>query len=191
MTDERTTSADWLQRAGTGDAAALQRVFPVVYDELRRLAHRQLLGEPAGLTLHTTDLVHEAYLRLVAQDANRWKNRSHFLSIAAMAMRRILVDHARTYRSEKRGGGVPRVSLDTVDVPLEDRTEFLVALDEALERLRQLDARQASVVECRFFGGMTEAETAEALGVGLRTAKRDWVKARSWLYAELYPDTAA
>lgn len=191
MTDERTTSADWLQWAGAGGAAALQQVFPVVYDELRRLAHRQLLGEPAGLTLHTTDLVHEAYLRLVAQDANRWKNRSHFLSIAAMAMRRILVDHARTYRSEKRGGGVPRVSLDTVDVPLEDRTEFLVALDEALERLRQLDARQASVVECRFFGGMTEAETAEALGVGLRTAKRDWVKARSWLYAELYPDTAA
>lgn len=191
MTDESTTSADWLQQAGAGDAAALQRVFPVVYDELRRLAHRQLLEEPTGLTLRTTDLVHEAYVRLVAQDTSRWKNRAHFLSIAAMAMRRILVDHARTHRSAKRGGGVPRVSLDAVDVPLEDRAEFLVALDEALERLRQLDARQASVVECRFFGGMTEAETAEALGVGLRTAKRDWAKARSWLYAELYPETAA
>lgn len=191
MTDENATSASWVQRAGSGEAAALRRVFPVVYDELRRLAHRQLRAEPPGITLRTTDLVHEAYLRLVAQDAGRWKNRAHFLSIAAMAMRRILVDHARTHRSEKRGGGVPRVSLDAVDVALEDRAEFLVALDEALDRLRQLDARQASVVECRFFGGMTEEETAEALGVGLRTAKRDWAKARSWLYAELYPETAA
>lgn len=190
MTDESTTPTDGLERAGAGDAAALQRVFPVVYDELRRLAHRRLRVEPSGLTLGTTDLVHEAYLRLVAQDASRWKNRAHFLSIAAMAMRRILVDHARAHRSEKRGGGVPRVSLDTVDVPIADRADFLVALDDALERLRQLDARQASVVECRFFGGMTEAETAEALGVGLRTAKRDWAKARSWLYAELYPETA-
>lgn len=190
MTDESTTPTDGLERAGARDAAALQRVFPVVYDELRRLAHRRLRVEPSGLTLGTTDLVHEAYLRLVTQDASRWKSRAHFLSIAAMAMRRILVDHARAHRSEKRGGGVPRVSLDTVDVPITDRADFLVALDAALERLRQLDARQASVVECRFFGGMTEAETAEALGVGLRTAKRDWAKARSWLYAELYPETA-
>lgn len=172
-------------------AAALEDVFPIVYDELRRLAHRQLQREPTGLTLRTTDLVHEAYLRLASQQSDRWRGRAHFLAIAAMAMRRILIDHARTHRSEKRGGGVPRVSLDAVDVPAEDRAEFLLALDEALERLRDLDARQARVVEYRFFGGMTEEETAEALGVGLRTAKRDWARARSWLYAELYPEPAA
>jgi RNA polymerase sigma-70 factor, ECF subfamily len=191
MTSDSTDAAEEFQATTAHGAAALERVIPVVYDELRRLAHRQLQREPMGLTLRTTDLVHEAYLRLVGQHATQWQSRAHFLSIAAMAMRRILIDHARAHRSEKRGGDLPRVSLDAVDVPIEDRAEFLVALDEALGRLRTLDARQARVVECRFFGGMTEEETAEALGVGLRTAKRDWAKARSWLYAELYPDTAA
>jgi RNA polymerase sigma-70 factor, ECF subfamily len=191
MTSDSTDAAEELQATTAHGAAALERVFPVVYDELRRLAHRQLQREPTGLTLRTTDLVHEAYLRLVRQHATQWQSRAHFLSIAAMAMRRILIDHARAHRSEKRGGDLPRVSLDAVDIPIEDRAEFLVALDEALGRLRALDGRQARVVECRFFGGMTEEETAEALGVGLRTAKRDWAKARSWLYAELYPDTAA
>lgn len=190
MTDENTTSTERAHPEGSGADDSLERVFPIVYDELRRMAHHQLQREPTGLTLRTTDLVHEAYLRLVAQDATRWKNRAHFLALAAMAMRRILVDHARTHRSEKRGGGVPRVSLDAIEVPIEDRAEFLLALDEALERLHRLDARQAKLVECRFFGGLTEEEAAAVLGVGLRTAKRDWAKARSWLYAELYPGAA-
>ena len=191
MTSDSTHTADENQQPAAESAAALERVFAVVYDELRRLAHRQLQREPAGLTLRTTDLVHEAYLRLADQHSAHLKSRAHFLSIAAMAMRRILIDHARTHRTEKRGGGVPRVPLDSIDVPIAERAEFLIALDEALERLRALDARQARVVEYRFFGGMTEEETAEALGVGLRTAKRDWARARAWLYAELYPETAA
>jgi RNA polymerase sigma factor (TIGR02999 family) len=187
MTDETRTTEDVSLRGGTVPGAALDAVFPIVYDELRRLAHLQLQRERTGLTLRTTDLVHEAYLRLASQQSGRWKDRSHFLAIAAMAMRRILVDHARTHRTDKRGGGVPRVALDAVEVPIEDRAEFLLALDEALVRLQGLDARQARLVECRFFGGLTEEETADALGIGLRTAKRDWAKARSWLYAELYP----
>jgi RNA polymerase sigma-70 factor, ECF subfamily len=183
------TTTDWLLRAGAGEADAVARVFPLVYEELRRLAHRQLQHEPSGLTLATTDLVHEAYLRLIDQRRVTWANRAHFLAIAATAMRRILIDHARRRRSGKRGGGLPRIPIESVQVAGEAPAEFLLAIDEALERLRLLDPRQAQVVECRFFGGMTEEETAEATGIGLRTAKRDWAKARSWLYLEIFgPD---
>jgi RNA polymerase sigma-70 factor, ECF subfamily len=180
---------DLLLRAADGEHAALDAVFPLVYDELRRLAHRQLQREATGHTLSTTALVHEAYVRLIDQTRVEWRNRAHFLAIAAMAMRRILVDHARRQRREKRGGALRRVPLEHADVPVEERAAVLVALDDALERLASLDRRQARVVECRFFGGMTEEETATALGIGLRTAKRDWAKARSWLYQEIYPDT--
>ena len=191
MTSESNQAPDEYEQPAPENAAALERVFPVVYDELRRLAHQQLRREPTGLTLRTTDLVHEAYLRLAGQHSAHWKSRAHFLALAALAMRRILIDHARMHRSEKRGNGVPRVQIESIDLPMEERADFLIALDEALERLRALDARQARVVEYRFFGGMTEEEAAEALGVGLRTAKRDWAKARAWLYAELYPETQA
>ena len=177
-----------LLQACSGDAHALAGIFPVIYDELRRLAHRQLLKESAGLTLSTTALVHEAYIRLIDQTRVQWTGRAHFMAIAATAMRRILIDRARQQRSHKRGGVLQRVPLDSVDVPVEDRAEVLLALDAALERLRQLNERQAKVVECRFFGGMTEEETAEALGIGLRTAKRDWAKAKSWLYQEIYSE---
>jgi RNA polymerase sigma factor (TIGR02999 family) len=168
--------------------------FPLVYEELRRVAHRHLEREAEGHTLSTTALVHEAYLRLKDQGAGAFNDRVHFFAMAARAMRRILVDHARRHHAAKRGDGARRVPLESVErlgvgsFAVEARAELLVALDESLARLAALDARQAQVVELRFFGGLTEEETAEALGIGLRTAKRDWAKARSWLYQALYPD---
>jgi RNA polymerase sigma factor (TIGR02999 family) len=174
-----------LRRAGVGDRHALDRALPLVYEELRRLAHGHLRREAEGHTLSTTALVHEAYLRLVDQSRARWHDRGHFLALAATAMRRVLVDHARRHRSGKRGGGLRRVPVDILELAADERAELLVALDEALSRLAVLDARQARVVEYRFFGGLTEQETAELLGVGVRTVKRDWAKARSWLYQEL------
>jgi RNA polymerase sigma-70 factor (ECF subfamily) len=179
-----------LLRADAGEADAVERIFPLIYDELRRLAHGYLAHEPTGLTLTTTDLVHEAYLRLVDQTRMQLSGRAHFMAIASIAMRRVLVDHARSHDSLKRGGGLRRVPLDSAELTTGERAELLIALDDALERLRALDPRQARVVECRFFGGMTEEETAEALGIGLRTAKRDWAKAKSWLYQEIYPDAS-
>jgi RNA polymerase sigma factor (TIGR02999 family) len=178
-----------LQRASDGDAVAFEAVFPVVYEQLRGMAHRQLRRENVGHTLGTTALVHEAYLRLVDQRQSRFRDRAHFFAIAATAMRRILVDHARRHGALKRGAGARRVPLESVDLlAADDRADLLVALDAALVRLAGLDPRQAKVVECRFFGGLTEDETAEALGVSPRTVKRDWAKARSWLYADLYPE---
>lgn len=162
------------------------RAFGAVYDELRRLAHHQLQREADGHSLNTTALVHEAYLRLgVAGDA-RWNDREHFFALAARAMRHILVDHARRLHAVKRGDGARRIDFENLDgLAAEDRADILVALDEALDRLAKLEPRQAQVVECRWFAGLTEEETATALGIGLRTAKRDWAMARSWLYQEL------
>jgi RNA polymerase sigma factor (TIGR02999 family) len=174
-----------LARFRSGDSTALADVFPLIYDELLRLARQQLRREPDGHTLSPTALVHEAYMRLVDYSRVEWANRAHFMAIASTAMRRILVDHARGHRSLKRGGGVRPVSIDAVEVGAEARADQRVASDEALERLRQVEPRQAQVVECRFFGGMTEEETAEALGIGLRTAKRDWARAKSWLHREI------
>jgi RNA polymerase sigma factor (TIGR02999 family) len=180
-----------LAKAGAGDVAALSDVFPLIYGELHRLAQRQLRREPDGHTLSPTALVHEAYMRLVDYSRVEWSGRAHFLAVASTAMRRILVEHARGHRSAKRGGALRRVPIDSVELGNEERSELLIALDEALDRLQALDRRQAQVVECRFFGGLTEEETAEALGIGLRTAKRDWAKARSWLHRELYADPPA
>ncbi len=190
-TEETQSVTDWLLRANAGDREAMKRLFPLVYDQLRGLAHRQLGRESLELTLQTTDLVHEAYLRLVDQRRVEWQGRAHFMAIASVAMRRILVDRARRHGARKRGGGLRRTSLDHVQLPTEERAALLVALDDALERLSALDARRARVVECRFFGGMTEEETAAALGIGLRSVKRDWAKARSWLYAEMYDEALA
>jgi len=161
-------------------------LFPIVYEELRLLARRHLQREATGHTLTTTDLVHQAYVQLAEQTRAHFASRAHFMAIAAMAMRRILVDHARSRGAVRHGGALRRVSLEDVAPASDERAELLVALDEALDNLRKLDERQAKVVECRFFGGMTEEETAEALGIGVRTARRDWVKAKSWLYADLY-----
>ena len=175
-----------LVRARSGDSSALADVFPLIYEELRRLAQLQLQREPDGHTLTPTALVHEAYMRLVDHYTRmQWTGRAHFMSVAATAMRRILVDHARGHRSLKRGGAFSRVSLDSVELGTEERAELLIAVDEALVKLKEVDGRQAQVVECRFFGGMSEEETAEALGIGLRTAKRDWAKAKVWLHKEI------
>jgi len=174
-----------LAKARSGDSSALANVFPLIYDELRRLARQQLQREPDGHTLSPTALVHEAYMRLIDYSRMEWAGRAHFLAVAATAMRRILVDHARGHRSVKRGGMLRRVSIDDVELGTEDRAELLVAIDDALDRLKEIDARQAQVVECRFFGGMTEEETATALGISVRTAKRDWAKAKSWLHREI------
>jgi RNA polymerase sigma-70 factor (ECF subfamily) len=186
MSDPIPTSVTGLlARARSGDSAALADVFPLIYEELRRLAEQQLRREPDGHTLSPTALVHEAYMRLIDYTRVEWANRAHFMAVASTAMRRILVDHARGHRSLKRGGGLRPVSLDDVELGNEDRAELLVAVDEALDRLKAVEPRQAQVVECRFFGGMTEEETAEALGIGLRTAKRDWARAKSWLHREM------
>jgi len=180
---------DLLQRAGAGDPAAPGLVFPLVYEHLRQLAHRQLRREASGHSLNTTALVHEAYLKLVDQRRSQFKDRAHFFAIASTAMRRILVDHARRHGAVKRGAGATRVPLETIaGMTADDRAGLLVSLDGALSRLATLDVRQARVVEMRFFGGLTEEETAEALGTSTRTVKRDWAKAKSWLYQSLYPD---
>ena len=181
-----TTVTQLLEQARSGDKDALAKAFPLIYDELRRVAKRQLQREPDGHTLTPTALVHEAYMRLVEHHARmQWAGRGHFMAVAATAMRRILVEHARGHRSLKRGGGLQRVSLDVVELGTDERADLLIAVDDALTRLKEIDGRQAQVVECRFFGGMTEEETAEALGIGLRTAKRDWAKAKIWLHKEI------
>ncbi len=168
-----------------GDRDALDRLFPLVYEELRGIAHRQLRGEHPERSLGTTGLVHEAYLKLVDQTRVQWVDRAHFFAVAARAMRRILVDQARRRGALKRGGAPKRVSLSDVPVAIEQRADTLVALDEALTELAGVDERLSRVVECRFFGGLTEEETAEALGVTARTVRRDWTKAKGWLQRAL------
>jgi RNA polymerase sigma factor (TIGR02999 family) len=172
-----------------GSPGAMDRLMPLVYDQLRRVAHRQLGAEPTGHTLTTTALVHEAYLKLVDQTRAQWQDRAHFFAIAARAMRRILIDYARRHRAARRGGGPDGpptpVSLDTMELSVAERAEALLALDEALDRLAEVDARLAHVVECRFFAGLTEAETATALEVSQRTVAREWALAKGWLYQEL------
>jgi len=174
-----------LRGVRAGDRTEFDRLFTSVYDELRRVAHRQLRDRRAGQTLDTTALIHETYLRMVDQTRAEWADRAHFFAYASRAMRTILVDYARRQGTAKRGGRQPRFSLEDRDLPVEEQGEFLVALDEALTGLATLSDRLARTVECRFFGGMTEEETAEALQVSDRTVRRDWLKARAWLYAEL------
>lgn len=178
-----------LQRAVGGDRQAFEQAFGLVYDELESLAHAQLRREPEGHTLNTGALVHEAYLRMEQGGLpQQLDGRSHFLGLAATAMRRVLVDHARRFHAEKRGGINHAIAVDDIDGLVgASRDARLTDLDEALTRLAALDERQARVVECRFFGGLTEEETASVLTIGLRTVKRDWAKARSWLYRELHP----
>ena len=188
---EAITEALCAWRNGAPDA--MDRLAPLVYEQLKHIAHRQLRAEPVGHTLSTTALVHEAYLKLVDQTRVDWQDRGHFYAVASGAMRRILVDYARRYRAERRGGGhdgapARPVPLDDTDIPVAERAEALIALDEALDRLGRFDAQQARVVECRFFGGLTEGETATALGISQRTVAREWVTARGWLFRELRRD---
>jgi RNA polymerase sigma factor (TIGR02999 family) len=170
-----------------GDRAALDRVMPVVYDELRSLAARQLAAERPGHTLQTTALVHEAYLRLVGQQQTDWNTRAHFFGAVAVTMRRILVDHARRRARNKRGGDLVIVPLATASEPAANSgaSVDVEALDRALDRLASIDARQARVVELRYFSGMTLEEIAEVMALSTGTVKRDWTVARAWLFAEL------
>ncbi len=173
---------------GNGDQAALEALMPLVYDELRRVAARHLRRQRPDHTLQTTALVNEAYLRLIDSSQVRWQNRAHFFAVSATLMRRILVDFARSRGNLKRGGGAQQVSLDEAMVVATERGADLLALDDALNRLATLNPRQAQVVELRYFGGLSEEETAEALKVSLRTVQRDWNLARLWLYRELSND---
>ncbi|MDX6269968.1 MAG: hypothetical protein QOD28_1191 [Acidobacteriota bacterium] len=171
---------------GDGDESALAALTPLVYAELRRRAHRYMSGERAGHTLQTTALVNEAYLRLVDSQNVRWQNRAHFFAVSAELMRRILVDFARSRGYQKRGGGARHVELDEAAyVVADDRGAEMVALDEALKVLAELDARQARVVELRYFGGLSDADSAEVLKVSVGTVRRDWTLARAWLLKEL------
>jgi RNA polymerase sigma factor (TIGR02999 family) len=167
-----------------GDESAYEKLVPLVYAELHRLAHRFMSGERRDHTIQTTALVNEAYLRLVDQKA-RWQNRSHFFAIAAQVMRRILVDHARAHAYAKRGGGAQKIELNEAVVMARERAAEMVALDEALEKLKVFDERKARVVELRFFGGLTVDETAQVLGVSPNTVDRDWSTARAWLYKQV------
>jgi RNA polymerase sigma factor (TIGR02999 family) len=180
---------DALRAAGGGGAPALDALFTRVYDELRRLA-RQVRGGRAGETLNTTALVHEAYLKLAPAAGTAWEGRSHFFGVAARAMRQILVDAARRQLAQKRGGDRMAVSFDEGAHPAPIRPAELIALDEALERLRQFDPRGAQVVEYRYFAGLSTRETAEVLGVATATVERDWRAARAWLAIELGGGTA-
>jgi RNA polymerase sigma factor (TIGR02999 family) len=172
-----------LTQATRGDRSALDRLFPVVYQELKRRAAAYLKSERAGHTLQPTALVNEVYLRLAGRRESSWQNRAHFMGVAATAMRAVLVDHARARNAKKRGGGQPAIP-DTL-VPLEDTAVPLEDLDRAIDDLAKLSPRQARVVELRYFGGLSIDETGEALGVSPMTIKRDWVTARAWLFREL------
>jgi RNA polymerase sigma factor (TIGR02999 family) len=167
-----------------GDEAALERLMPLIYDELRVIARRRLAGD-RNATIEATALVHEAYVKLAAGPALDWQNRAHFYAIAARAMRQVLVDHARKRRTDKRGGEWVRTTFTEGLGSGELTSDELIALDDALEKL---DPRQRAVVEYKFFGGMPEREIAEVLGVSPKSVQRDWIKARAWLYATLYPD---
>ncbi len=163
-----------------GDTGALDRLMPLVYEELRQLARRYMAGERPGHTLQTTALINEAYLRLIDHKEMQWQNRAHFFGVAAQAMRRILVDHARTRDAAKRGGGAPKASLEDAAV-VPERPAELIALDEALTDLATIDPRKSQVVELRYFGGLSVEETAEVLGVSPVTVMRDWSTAKAWL----------
>ena len=175
-----------LVRWSQGDDAALAELTPLVYEELRRLAHRQMGGERPGHTLQTTALVNEAYLRLADQTNPCWQNRAHFFAVAARAMRQILVSYARSQQSQKRGGGALKVDLDEAALVSPEESQEIVDLHEALETLATLDSRKAQVVELKYFGGLNYDEIAEVLKISPVTVRRDWKFARAWLYKELH-----
>jgi RNA polymerase sigma-70 factor (ECF subfamily) len=174
-----------LAQLSKGDKSVVPRLMPLVYDELRQLAGGYMRQERGDHTLQPTALVHEAYLKLVAQRELNWKNRAHFFAVAAQLMRRILIDHARTRIRAKRGGGQTKLSFDDLPVMLADRPRELLALDEALQALEKIDENQSRIVELRFFGGLTVDETAEVVGLSARTVEREWNFARAWLFAQL------
>ncbi len=168
-----------------GDRQAFEDLVPLVYEDLRRIARRQLGRHRAQGTLNTTALVHEAYLKLVDQTRVEVNDRNHFFAIAARAMRQIIIDYARKRNAQKRGGGVRPISLDKVQIAVTEQAEMLLTIDSALERLSALNERLTRVFECRYFAGLSEQETADALAMSLRTVQRDWMKGKAWLRREL------
>jgi RNA polymerase sigma-70 factor, ECF subfamily len=182
MTQSPQQTTQLLVAWGRGDQAARDELMPLVYEELRRLAHHYMKQERPDHTLQTSALVHEAYVRLVGQKEIHWQNRAHFFGIAARLMRQILVDYARKRRYAKRGGDERRVSLDEANILSKERAADVVALDEALKSLAEIDPRQSQIVELRFFGGLSIEETAEVLGVSPGTVMADWTIAKAWLH---------
>jgi RNA polymerase sigma-70 factor (ECF subfamily) len=174
--------ADWSR----GDDAAFAKLTPLIYEELRRIAHRHMGGQRPDHTLQTTALVNEAYLRLADQTNPRWQNRAHFFAVAARAMRQILVSYARSQQSQKRGGGALKIELDDAALVSPQQSREIVDLHEALERLATLDSRKAQVVELKYFGGLNYDEVAEVLKISRVTVRRDWEFAKLWLYTELH-----
>ena len=172
-----------------GDPTALQKLTPLIYDELRRIAHRYAKRERNGHTLQTTALVNEAYLRLAGGEKLDWQNRSHFFAVTAQVMRHILIDHARRRHYVKHGGEAQHVPIEAASLMASERARELIALDEALAEFAVLDPRKARVVELRYFGGLSLEETAEAVGLSLMTVRRDWQAAKAWLYRRLNHDS--
>jgi RNA polymerase sigma factor (TIGR02999 family) len=189
MTDTPDSVTELLAEASRGNADALDRLLPLVYHELHAIAARYLRREKPGHTLQPTALVNEAYLRLVGQREVTWQNRAHFFGVAASMMRRILVDHARAHRAEKRAGGLARVTLNEANLPAAERDVDLIALDDALADLAARDAKLARLVELKFFAGLTTKEVAEVLGVSSSTVEREWVAARAWLFRAMTKGT--
>src|SRR5215471_34705 len=178
-----------LEQWSHGDDAALAELTPLVYEELRRLAHNYMGGQRPNHTLQTTALVNEVYLRLADQTNPRWQNRAHFFAVAAQAMRQILVSYARSQQSQKRGGGALKVELDDAALVSPEQSKEIVDLHEALERLATLDSRKAQVVELKYFGGLNYDEMAEVLKISPVTVRRDWRFAKAWLYTQLHNAT--
>jgi RNA polymerase sigma factor (TIGR02999 family) len=186
MPDARTHQVtELLQAIDKGDGQAAERLLPLVYEELRKLAHQRMAREPAGQTLEPTALVHEAYLRLVGPEETPWRSRGHFFGAAAEAMRRILIDRARKRQLPKHGGGRRRAAVRPTDLPGVEESVDLLALDEALSRLEARDRRMSEVVKLRFFAGLTVDQTAQVLDVTGRTVDRDWTAAKAWLFREM------
>lgn len=170
--------ADW----GKGDRSALDKLLPLVHSELRRIAQRQMSQERPGHTLQATALVNEAYLKLAGQQGFDWQNRAHFFAVCAQVMRHILIDHARAHARDKRGGGAVKVSLNDALVVAEDQAGHFIALDEALRVLERLDPQKGKIVELRYFGGLSVEEAAEVMNISPRTVRREWQRAKAWLY---------
>lgn len=178
--------ADW----GQGDRSALDKLFPLVHDELRRLAQRQMNQERVDHTLQATALVNEAYLRLAGKQEFEWQNRGHFFAVCSQVMRHILIDHARAHARDKRGGGAIQVSLNEAELMSQEQAEHLIALDEALHFLELVDGQKSRIVELRYFGGLNIDETAEVLDISPRTVRREWQRSKAWLYRMINEGTA-
>lgn len=186
-TDPRQRVTELLKRISRGDRKAVNELLPLVYSELRVVARARMAGEKPGITLQPTALVHEAYLRLIGNEELRWENRAHFFGAAAEAMRRILIERARRYARAKHGGGQQRVSLSVAEAKETEKAEEILAIDESLQRLEELDPAMSQVVKLRFFAGLTVEQTAQAMGTAPRTVDRHWAAARAWLHRDMSP----